>query len=269
MVEHIGSRELKKREATIGQNPVRLERLRVKRDKFLGMEFTQRRMRNGAGLSRPGFAVEDLPLRPKEGLAESTAAVWSPQGLLAVQYNHRGLRATGVRAYLEHFLRRHGTSGNSFAEVELRHVLDEDVLAKIMRSGQHTRLECLIDASKIPDSAASHDVALSAALDLHRKTLAHRVQVSAYLGEGKRGGSLRGIRDLVSGLLEHRGSLFSLRVTTRNEFGKVTDALDLLEQRKVVTVPDSELEISDGRRFTIRSRLRALANEIRRYADGA
>ena len=255
------------RERRIHSKDVFLERSAQKNGMY-EMEFTQRRIRNGPGYSEKGQPTADFALGPLAGFGEQAAAIWSPQGYLAVQYNHHGVRPAGIRDYLEGFLRLLPSNPARPPSLAFEPVLDPIVFVKLAKSRTKMRLECAIAADAITEGMAEGNVALGAALKLHNQTSAARVEISVSLGEGKRGGSLRNVPSLIGPLIQRAECLSKLRVKVKPDLDATTEVLDLLEHRETATVPDSSLQTTAGRRFTYSSRIEAIRREFEPWLAG-
>ncbi len=212
------------------------------------LDFTQRRVQNGPGHSRRGQLTADFDLGQDAGFGEQTAAILS-SNYMAVQYNHYGVRPSAIAAYLGRFL-----PNESF--VALRPVLADDAFARLRRSHKQTRLEFAFNASEITESMAGQ-VGLAEALRLQSATSAGHINISLSLGEDRRGGPLRNIVEVVSAIGRATG-LTALKVAVKQDADATTEVLDLLEQRETVLVPDDQLRMTDGLRFTYESRIDAL-----------
>ena len=249
------------RERTIYGKDVFLERC-AQRDTTYEMEFTQRRTRNGPGYSERGKPTSDFDLAPNAGFGEQAAAIWSPQGYLAVQYNHHGVRPGGIRDYLNSFVRQLPSKPGSYPDLVFEPVLDEEVLSKLWSSQKKMRLECAIAADTLSESMVRGNLALGAALQLHNQTSAAKIEISVSLGEGKRGGALSGVERIIGPLLERADCLSKLRVAVKQDLDSATEVLDLLEHRETVNISDSSLSTTAGRRFTYSSRIKAIRSEF-------
>ena len=213
------------------------------------LDFTQRRVQNGPGHSRRGQLTADFDLGQDAGFGEQTAAILSSGNYMAVQYNHYGVRPSAIAAYLGRFL-----PNGSF--VALRPVLADDAFARLQRSHRQTRLEFALKASEITESMAKQ-VGLAEALQLQSATSAGHINISLSLGEDRRGGPLRNVVEVVSAISRATG-LTALKVSVKQDVDATTEVLDLLEQRETVVVPDRQLRMTDGLRFTYKSRIDAL-----------
>ncbi len=226
------------------------------------MEFTQRRTHNGPGYSMRGKPTTDFRLAQGAGFGEQSAAIWSPHGFLAVQYNHHGVRPSGIRAYLERFLRDYHPSTNTPPTVVLDPVIDQGVFARLERSRRQSRLECAIAVDALTEDSASGDMSLQTALQLYNQTSAGKVEIALSYGTGKRGGPLRDIVKMVRSLLRYDKHLSKLKVTIKEDLDTVAEVLDLLEHRETADVPDNELTLTAGRRYTYSSRVGAIRNRF-------
>ena len=137
-------------------------------------------------------------------------------------------------------------------------VLDREAFARLRRSWKQTRLECAINANTVTDDMARCNVALATALQLHNQTSAGRVEISVSLGEGKRGGPLQDVLETVQSLLPFAENLARFKVTIKEDLDTATEVLDLLGHRETALVPDSQLQMTPGRRFTYQSRIDAI-----------
>ncbi len=222
------------------------------------LEFTQRRTKNGPGHSARGELTTDFSLAEGAGFGEQAAAIWSPSGFLAVQYNHHGVRPSGIRAYLEGFLRDHTHFTYPAPIVVLRPVLDQEVNARLLRSQHQLRLECAVSVDRLTENLPAENIPLGAAMRLHNQTSAGRVEIAVSYGAGKRGGSLCNIKEIADSLLGFTPCLLKLRVAIKEDLDTATEVLDLLEHRETAIVPDRELEATLGRRYTYKSRIHAI-----------
>ena len=262
LFDQIFDKSQEQREQFIYKKYVFLERCSPARD-WYELEFTQRRVQNGPGYSRRGHPTTDFPLEEDAGFGEHTAAIWSVSGFIAIQYNHHGVRPSGIRAYLQKFVGRTQWSATGPPAVVLEPVIAADALARLMNSAVQTRLECAISADSITDEMAQRNIAFGAAMEFRNATSGSKVEISVSLGDGKRGGPLRHLPELVQSLLPFSESLSRLRVNMKPDLDTAVEVLDLLGHRETVSVPDSDLKVSQGRRFTYASRIEALRTEFR------
>ncbi len=249
------------RERRIHDKDVFLEQGSSK-DGLWELEFTQRRIHNGPGYSVKGKPTTDFNLAQGAGFGEQAAAIWSPRGFLAVQYNHHGVRPSGIRAYLERFLRDYHPSTNTPPKVALNPVIDQEAFARLIRSQRHLRLECTIAVDALTEDLASGDVSLQAFLQLRNQTSAGKVEIALSYGQGKRGGPLDNILKTVQSLLRCENHLSKLKATVKEDLDAVSEVLDLLEHRETALVPDSELTVTSGMRYTYSSRVEAIRNRF-------
>ncbi len=256
LLETIKALPLESREKVIHGKHVILENCSMQ-GKLYTMDFTLRRIRNGPGYSAPRTEIRDFELEKGAGFGEQTAAVYSPTGFLAVQYNHFGARPSVIPAFLEEFLPPSQPSGQEPPAVKLEPVLNNTAFTRLLDSHKQTRFECAVFADKITPEMAEGNVPMSTALAMHNKTEACSVQFALSLGGGKRSGRLR-IVDEIKTLLQHPGVLKKCRVTVKPDLDAATEVLDLLEHREAAEIPNRDLEISSGRRFTRSSRYRAI-----------
>ena len=251
------------RERVVNGKTIFLERCHVRRG-LHEVEFTQRRTHNGPGYSRQGHETRDFDLEEDAGFGEQTAAVWSPQNYLAAQYNHYGVRPSAIAVYLEQFFRPDPDSDSPSAVFSLIPEIDPGVYAKFINSRKRTKLICAIDAAAIPEELVRNNVALSTAMDLRNQTDAGKVEIALSYGEDRRGGSLRGIRQIVEPLLKS-ATVSSLRVSVKEDLDATTEILDLMNHREMVVVPDAQLELTEGRRLSYQSRIHSIGREFRRW----
>ena len=261
LLDDIRSRPLGQRERRIQEKDVFLERCSKVSGSY-EMEFTQRRTQNGPGHSQPGKQTTDFPLAQGAGFGEQAAAIWSPRGYLAAQYNHYGVRPSGIRAYLERFLGNRGGHSFDSPAVLMRPVIDQGVLARLYRSEKQSRFECAIAAEAITPEMARANVALGTVLGLSNEMSAGRVEFAVSFGEGKRGGRLHNIVEAVESLLRFDEHLSRLKVNIKEDLDTATEVLDLLEHRETDTVPDNQLQMSSGRRIEYSSRINAIRSRF-------
>ena len=257
LVDDIGARPQAERERRIHDKDVFLEHY-SRTNGLYEMEFTQRRTQNGPGHSMRGKSTVDFTLSPDAGFGEQAAAIWSPKGYLAVQYNHHSVRPFGIRAYLEEFLLAGPRSTFDPPEVVLEPVLDSEAYARLYRSQKQSRLELAVHADKVTDEMAANNVALGAALEMHNRMEGSKVEIAVSLGGGRRGGPLRNTLDTITSLLRFDESLSKCKVTIKEDPDTATEVLDLLEHRETAMVRDGELQMTPGRRFTYASRIAAI-----------
>lgn len=255
LIDRIRVMSLAERDIVVNEKNMLLETANVggELEDMRELDFTQRRVQNGPGHSQHGQLTADFELGEDAGFGEQTAAILSSNSYMAVQYNHHGVRPSAIATYLGRFL-PHGTF------VVLRPVLTDDAFARLQRSHKQTRLEFGINASEITESMAGQ-VGLAEALRLQSATSAGHINISLSLGEDKRGGPLRNIVDYVSRISGASG-VTALKVSVKPTVDAATEVLDLLEERQTVVVPDSQLLMTDGLRFTYESRIDALRREF-------
>lgn len=256
LLKSIIQRPQNKREISIGGKDVFLESFSNVGGLYHS-EFTQRRSVNGPGKSAPGNPTEDFDLDPGEGFGEQAAVIWSPSGHAAVQYNHHGVRPSGIRIYLNRFLQIVRPSGSA-AEFVMDPVLDPDVVARLVRSKIHTRIELGIATTGITEEMAQSHVALDSALRIREETSAARVDIVVSRGRDRPGGPLGNVLSSVRSISEHAENLLKLKTTVKRDRDSASEVLDLLEHRETDVVEDRELDMSPGRRYTYESRIRAI-----------
>lgn len=255
LVDRIRGMSLAERDIVVNEKNMLLETANVggELEDMRELDFTQRRVQNGPGHSQRGQLTADFDLGEDAGFGEQTAAILSSNSYMAVQYNHHGVRPSAIATYLGRFL-----PDGTF--VALRPVLTDDAFARLQRSHKQTRLEFGINASEITESMAGQ-VGLAEALRLQSATSAGHINISLSLGEDKRGGPLRNIVDYVSRISGASG-VTALKVSVKPAVDAATEVLDLLEERQTVVVPDSQLQMTNGLRFTYESRMDALRREF-------
>lgn len=261
VLDRIHGLSLENRERDINGKTVFLEK-NNKQGELYEMDFTQRRIQNGPGYSKKGEETADFDLEDDAGFGEQTAAIWSPKGYLVVQYNHHGVRPSTIGFYLEQFLDKGGSANRPI--LTIKPVINDRVYAKFIGSQKQTKLSCAINAGTITPEMAEANIAFGAAQSLRDKTSAGKVEISVSLGEDKRGGPLRGIKNMVESLI-HNESVSSLKISIKEDLDATVEVLDLLEHREVVLVPDNSLKMTDGLRYDYPSRIVALRREFERW----
>lgn len=256
-LDRVGGQGLRDREVRLSDGKtVYLERCEPKRGLY-EMDFTQRRTRNGPGYSRPGKETEDFDIEEAAGFGEQTAALWSEaSGYMAVQYNHHGVRPGAVESYLAGLLLRgRRRDRGELPSLSLTHVVDDKAFARFLDSPRHMSLRFAVDAELITPEMANH-LALGPALGLRKGTSAGRVEVSLSYGDGRRGGSLRRLKEIAQDLARFRG-IRKLEAKVKNDgVDAAAEMLDLLEHRVTLVVPDENLTQTQGLRYD-RGRLTA------------
>ena len=252
VLSRIAARPLRDREREIGGKPMFLERY----DQFgplHAMDFTQRRLDNGPGYSVRGLPTTDFTLGANGGFGEQTAAIWSSPHYLAVQYNHYGVRPSAIGYYLSLLLR--GTQRGA-ASLELTPVIDPDVFTRLYNSVDQTMLNVAFQPAAGVSSFASDDQGFNAMMRMREDTNAGKMELTLSLGQGKRGGPLQGIREMVQ-RLNRNPDVTTLKAKVRDVDGAV-EVLDFLNHREMVEIPDDGLRRTHGRRLEYDSRVQAM-----------
>ena len=260
--ERLRESPLADREKEINNKPVFLETCDQGRNGSYELNFTQRRVQNGPGYSKRGEFTTDFFLEEDAGFGEQTAAIWSESGHLVVQYNHYGVRISTIREYLQSFLRPN--PDGIFPALSLDPVVATDAYVRLRNSREQTRFKCAIDVNRLAMAADANDVPLQSLLQLGNETNAGKVTLTLTLGHGPRGRSLLGIREFVDRL--RRNNLADrIEVNARNNVDGRIEVLDLLEQREMRQVPNTELNFTQGGRCDYESRIAALRREFNRW----
>lgn len=255
VLDRIRRYSLEHRERTINNKPVFLEVCNRRPNRSYELDFTQRRIRNGPGYSRRGAQTTDFPMEDGAGFGEQTAAIWSPSGHLAVQYNHHGVRPGTIRDYLCLFLR--ADTDSTIPVLSLLPVVAADVYARLRDSAVQTRIECAVDTSRLTEASAANHVALQSMLRLRDETRAGKATLTLSVGADRRGGPLDNVLRLVD-RLRRDDSVERLQVKVKHDVDGQTETLDLLEQRETREVPDGDLRLTRGRRYEYGSRIAAV-----------
>ena len=260
VLDRIRRSSLANRERIINDKPVFLEVCDRTSIGSYELDFTQRRIQNGPGYSRRGEETTDFPMEDGAGFGEQTAAIWSQSGHLAVQYNHHGVRSGTIRDYLCTFLR--AATDDRIPVLSLVPVVAADAYARLRDSTVQTRIECTIDTSRLTQVSATNHVALQSMLRLRDETHAGKATLTLSLGADRRGGPLSNVLRLVDRLRQDE-SVERLQVKVKQDVDGQTEILDLLEQREMREIPDTDLVLTRGRRYEYRSRIAA----VRRVFD--
>lgn len=258
------AKDQRDREISISDKDVFLEHF-VERLGLYEMGFTQRRWDNGPGLSSRGQPTRDFSITADDGFGEETAAVLSPDGLFAVQYNHYGARPGSIRAYLQACLKRAlGLAGPGDAAIAMVPVINDAARAKIERGDRSVlRMEVAILANQITEEMARNNLPLETALEMRNRTDAEKIELALSVRPRRnpRGNRLENVWEPIQGMLRCSDSLAKLKVRVRDEDGSSGELLDLLEQREV-SVITSGLRTSGGRRYTHESRVSSIRREL-------
>ena len=257
LLHRINEAELNQREKTINHKPVCLEFCRSRSDGSYELDFTLRRIQNGPGYSRRGTETRDFDLEEDAGFGEQTAAIWSPLGKLAVQYNHNGIRPGAIGDYLQRFL-----IGSNESETPMLTLVPEvaaNAFARLQNSEAHTRIECTIDTGNITQEMASVDASLRFALQSREDTGAGRISFTLSLGYNRGGVGLNrnSSMNMLRRLMENN-NVKRLKAQVRNDVDGSLEILDLFEQRETREFPNRSLEKSPGLRYTRNSRINAI-----------
>lgn len=244
------SRELRYSDKTIF-----LERLDFRPDGECVADFTQRSP-EGPGYSAPMQATTDFNLTPESGFGEHTAAVLIGD-YLAVQYNHRGLRAARIVNYV------HDKCLEKAASLQVTPVLNQDALSRFRRSRRHTKLVFAVYRRPRLEDDHADGLPLLAALESAEATGAGRVEMALSLGPSDRRGALN-IERLVERLFRRREEFAKLHVSYENEDGYVEE-MNLLGQFDSMEFPNRTLDLSSGGRYTFESRARTIAGGLREW----
>lgn len=239
------------RELLYSDKTIFLEHLSFGPDGECAADFTQRSA-EGPGYSAPMQPTTDFTLAPGSGFGEHTAVALIGN-YLAVQYNHRGLRAGRIVGYV------HEMCHEKAAVLEVTPVLNQDALNRFRRSKRHTKLVFAVYRRPRLEDDHAAGVPLQLALVSAEETGAGRVEMALSLGPSDRGGALK-IEKLVERLF--RLDLAKLHVSFENEEGYVED-MNLLGQFDSITIPNRRLELSSGGRYTFASRASAIAGGLR------
>ena len=258
VIEEIKGLDLKERERLVNGKTVLLETIEES-DNFFKMDFTQRRIHNGPGYSRPGSETEDFEIERGAGFGEQTALVYAPdKEYLAIQYNHFGLRSPAIAAYFGMF------GGSRHADsFEFDSVVNEEIYAKLLRSEVQTRFQIRIASEKISESMYENNVPIETALRFRDTTAAGHVEINLSYGENKRGGRLN-IINQVKSLMENP-AVENMKVSVKERMDSATEILDLLEHREAKVFPDDQLFLTSGLRFSFESRITALTGEFKSW----
>lgn len=262
VLDRIRGYSLEDREQAINNKPVFLEVCDRTENGSYELDFTQRRIQNGPGYSQRGAQTTDFPLADGAGFGEQTAAIWSPSGHLAVQYNHHGVRPGTIRDYLCLFLR--ADTDDSIPVLSLLPVVAADVYVRLRDSAVQTRIECAIDTSRLTEESAANHVALQSMLRLRDETHAGKATLTLSVGADRRGGPLSNVLRLVDRLRQD-DSVERLQVKVKQDVDGQTETLDLLEQRETREVPDTDLVLTRGRRYEYRSRIAAVRSVFEQW----
>jgi len=239
------------REILSSDKTIFLEHLNFGPDGECTADFTQR-SREGPGYSVPMRPTTDFTLAPGSGFGEHTAVALIGN-YLAVQYNHRGLRARRIIDYV------HDMRQENAAVLEVTPVLNQDALNRFRRSKRHTKLVFAVYRRPRLEDDHAAGVPLQSALVSAEETGAGRVEMALSLGPSDRGGALN-IERLVETLF--RLDIAKLHVSFENEEGYVED-MNLLGQFDSIAIPNRRLTLSSGGRYTFDSRARAIAGGLR------
>ena len=261
LLRRINESELGERERTISRKPVFLEYFRSRSNGSYELDFTQRRIQNGPGYSRRGIETRDFELGENAGFGEQTAAIWSPSGFLAVQYNHYGIRPSAIGDYLQNFLIR--SNENEIPTLILVPVVAANAFARLQNSEAHTRIECTIDTGNVTREMANVDASLLFALQAREDTGAGRISFTLALGYNRDGMGLnRNSSMSMLGRLMENINVKRLKAQVRNDVDGSLEILDLFEQRETREFPNRELEKTPGLRYTRNSRINAIRTTL-------
>ena len=266
LLDRINESALSERERTINNKPVYLEFCRSRSDGSYELDFTLRRIQNGPGHSRRGIETRDFDLEEDAGFGEQTAAIWSPLGKLAVQYNHNGIRPGTIGDYLQRFLI--GSNENEMPMLTLVPEVAANAFARLQNSEAHTRIECTIDTGNITQEMADIDASLRFALQSREDTGAGRISFTLSLGYNRggmglnRNSSMNMLRRLMA-----NNNVKRLKAQVRNDVDGSLEILDLFEQRETREFPNKNLEKTPGLRYTRSSRINAIRTMFDQWLD--
>ena len=200
------------------------------------------RVRNGEN--------EDLPIDEGDKISQQTMAMFAPFGkrhFLICQYNHYGAKAGKIAAYL---------GGDDPEAYSLVPVIRKDVMERFGQSDGVTYFRVKIVSSKGMGNLAK-GTSLTRTLDEGMEHDAGAIDIAYGNGGDKRGGILKGIKEMVPRFLRRGGDgihALEAKVKIDNQ----VEMLDLLEHRVVYEVGEASLVRTPGQRYTHKSRKKAI-----------
>lgn len=261
MLEYAATLDLHDRMRRVGNFDTRLEHVAAPRSDgntsdFWLLDFVKLRYEQGPGKAGRTTPIQGFDMDDDQGFGEETAALYDPATkYLLVQYNHHGIRASGIQDYFNRL--NHNPENIAYYSFAIK--LDESSEVRLAKKQHIAKVHFKIDSSQMSAAFREADIGLSQMLSASEMQDGQMIEIAITAARGKnlRERAVRSLINVLRGVhandaANDTGALQQFDIEGRDEDHSRREAINMLAPKLQASF--SELSLGPDRRYTLVSR---------------